>query len=217
MRVADFFFFNDTATTEIYTLSLHDALPICVDAVEARGVDGRRTDAEVDLGRAGLAQQGNYLAGGGATHDRVVDDDQPLAGNDLAQRAQLDCDATLAHALVWLDERPAGVAVADHPLSIRQARAFRVTGRGRCARVRHRHHDVGLDCGLRGQGHAHTAPRLVEVAAEHVRIRPAEVDKLEDAQLLVAFGEADRNRIVALFENDDLAGLDVSNDHAAGD
>src|SRR2546426_8785936 len=26
-----FFFFNDTATTEIYTLSLHDALPICND------------------------------------------------------------------------------------------------------------------------------------------------------------------------------------------
>src|SRR2546427_2921979 len=28
-----FFFFNDTATTEIYTLSLHDALPISADAV----------------------------------------------------------------------------------------------------------------------------------------------------------------------------------------
>src|SRR2546430_11074723 len=27
-----FFFFNDTATTEIYTLSLHDALPISFDA-----------------------------------------------------------------------------------------------------------------------------------------------------------------------------------------
>src|SRR5256885_6769154 len=26
-----FFFFNDTATTEIYTLSLHDALPILID------------------------------------------------------------------------------------------------------------------------------------------------------------------------------------------
>src|SRR2546422_3493020 len=26
-----FFFFNDTATTEIYTLSLHDALPISTD------------------------------------------------------------------------------------------------------------------------------------------------------------------------------------------
>src|SRR2546430_5879985 len=29
------FFFNDTATTEIYTLSLHDALPISVPAIEA--------------------------------------------------------------------------------------------------------------------------------------------------------------------------------------
>src|SRR2546422_4190794 len=27
-----FFFFNDTATTEIYTLSLHDALPISLEA-----------------------------------------------------------------------------------------------------------------------------------------------------------------------------------------
>src|SRR2546430_7235133 len=36
-----FFFFNDTATTEIYTLSLHDALPIC-------GGRSRRTPA---LGR----------------------------------------------------------------------------------------------------------------------------------------------------------------------
>src|SRR2546429_2524797 len=27
-----FFFFNDTATTEIYTLSLHDALPICLSS-----------------------------------------------------------------------------------------------------------------------------------------------------------------------------------------
>src|SRR5215207_5364502 len=34
-----FFFFNDTATTEIYTLSLHDALPIY-----PRG-DGRRSTA----------------------------------------------------------------------------------------------------------------------------------------------------------------------------
>src|SRR3712207_7499518 len=35
MDVISLFFFNDTATTEIYTLSLHDALPICA-AVGAR-------------------------------------------------------------------------------------------------------------------------------------------------------------------------------------
>src|SRR2546422_4186313 len=32
-----FFFFNDTATTEIYTLSLHDALPISRRRPAARG------------------------------------------------------------------------------------------------------------------------------------------------------------------------------------
>src|SRR2546427_9576076 len=32
-----FFFFNDTATTEIYTLSLHDALPICRRTSSSRG------------------------------------------------------------------------------------------------------------------------------------------------------------------------------------
>src|SRR5699024_12728876 len=33
------FFFNDTATTEIYTLSLHDALPICRGFNERDGID----------------------------------------------------------------------------------------------------------------------------------------------------------------------------------
>src|SRR3712207_8893789 len=32
-----FFFFNDTATTEIYTLSLHDALPIFNDGTKSSG------------------------------------------------------------------------------------------------------------------------------------------------------------------------------------
>src|SRR6202034_2454269 len=41
------FFFNDTATTEIYTLSLHDALPIlgvCVDGHD-RGIVGEQVFA----------------------------------------------------------------------------------------------------------------------------------------------------------------------------
>src|SRR5258707_1514527 len=33
-----FFFFNDTATTEIYTLSLHDALPISSAATDLAGI-----------------------------------------------------------------------------------------------------------------------------------------------------------------------------------
>ena len=33
MLLLFFFFFNDTATTEIYTLSLHDALPILGEGI----------------------------------------------------------------------------------------------------------------------------------------------------------------------------------------
>src|SRR2546428_12727270 len=60
-----FFFFNDTATTEIYTLSLHDALPISLGLIkDRRAVDGLiaalrdrdgsvRTIAAEALGRIG--------------------------------------------------------------------------------------------------------------------------------------------------------------------
>src|SRR3712207_7794111 len=50
MNVFFFFFFNDTATTEIYTLSLHDALPIytsdsgeCSDTAPQDGLLIRQT------------------------------------------------------------------------------------------------------------------------------------------------------------------------------
>src|SRR2546427_3970637 len=50
-----FFFFNDTATTEIYTLSLHDALPIFDRAVRT-GHDRVRLDADA-------AQRGHRMLG----------------------------------------------------------------------------------------------------------------------------------------------------------
>src|SRR5258708_24457628 len=50
-----FFFFNDTATTEIYTLSLHDALPICFEGFEQGQQFGDRNR------HPGLAQQEEKL------------------------------------------------------------------------------------------------------------------------------------------------------------
>src|SRR5258708_10512000 len=57
-----FFFFNDTATTEIYTLSLHDALPILVgemprDVHRALVLEAAHEDARgIGLGEADRAQ-----------------------------------------------------------------------------------------------------------------------------------------------------------------
>src|SRR5206468_10405410 len=50
-----FFFFNETATTEIYTLSLHDALPI-YGWVEA-GVIGKTGGDSHELGVAAVNQE----------------------------------------------------------------------------------------------------------------------------------------------------------------
>src|SRR2546429_9128538 len=47
-----FFFFNDTATTEIYTLSLHDALPICTPPRRAAVAADPRKDPLGRLRRA---------------------------------------------------------------------------------------------------------------------------------------------------------------------
>src|SRR5256885_4503406 len=43
-----FFFFNDTATTEIYTLSLHDALPIYLGE-DVLALDGLAVDLRLEL------------------------------------------------------------------------------------------------------------------------------------------------------------------------
>src|SRR3712207_8454850 len=64
-----FFFFNDTATTEIYTLSLHDALPIYgveVDAAAGGGLP-RRTAEVVGGGQGGHEQ---LLGSGVGGHHR---------------------------------------------------------------------------------------------------------------------------------------------------
>src|SRR2546427_3667094 len=55
-----FFFFNDTATTEIYTLSLHDALPI-LNLAELDLEAGRLLEAEAELRRAEQVAIGGHV------------------------------------------------------------------------------------------------------------------------------------------------------------
>src|SRR5436305_11251219 len=63
MRSPFFFFFIDAATTEIYTLSLHDALPIC----RARP---RRDQGEVPAQAASADGSSERLAGARRALDR---------------------------------------------------------------------------------------------------------------------------------------------------
>src|SRR2546425_7248311 len=76
MSAAYFFFFNDTATTEIYTLSLHDALPISPGPV----LDDQRTaDHGVDAHVAVVADQHVDAADGTGRSEEHTSELQSLA------------------------------------------------------------------------------------------------------------------------------------------
>src|SRR5437016_7842462 len=62
------FFFNDTATTAIYTLSLHDALPISGQVAQRRAVQLDHRGARYPLGHPDPQRQG-----GGAGHHGQAD------------------------------------------------------------------------------------------------------------------------------------------------
>src|SRR2546430_13425698 len=69
MSLSSFFFFNDTATTEIYTLSLHDALPICPPAARAGDGDPRAAERTGKRGAARRVVRQPACARGGHTLD----------------------------------------------------------------------------------------------------------------------------------------------------
>ena len=127
------------------------------------------------LGGAGVEQHLHDLPRRRAAHDRVVDDDEALAG-DLGERVELHPDPLLAHALLGLDERAADVAVLDQPLAERDpGRAREADRRGR-ARVGDRQDEVGLDRRLvrraaRPSARARRAPRRPRAACRAARGR----------------------------------------------
>src|SRR6266550_9328527 len=94
-----FFFFNDTATTEIYTLSLHDALPISRWLLERDG--SRRLWARIELGDPWLSAARARASAGAAD----------------------SCPATLQQRLV-ADPCPQKL-----PLTLRRSEALQATRR----------------------------------------------------------------------------------------
>src|SRR3712207_8094555 len=67
------FFFNDTATTEIYTLSLHDALPICDEVgLGAEAARARSARAEGRDGVVGALHRAHVAGGADRQHPRCI-------------------------------------------------------------------------------------------------------------------------------------------------
>src|SRR5256885_15998970 len=86
-QISSFFFFNDTATTEIYTLSLHDALPISIDRVRP----GRIVQAGIAEGGAEreAASERDGLVGSGVHGGRDVRDGRRDRGRRARRPARV--------------------------------------------------------------------------------------------------------------------------------
>src|SRR2546421_5594949 len=117
-----FFFFNDTATTEIYTLSLHDALPI----YNIRMADVRYS-ADSDVDRSGCPRGGVRIGQASTTQSGYLDDQIADAGkgdavyyrseehtSELQSRSDLVCRLLLEkkkQKIIYLLAEVAGVTI----------------------------------------------------------------------------------------------------------
>src|SRR3712207_8652440 len=78
-----FFFFNDTATTEIYTLSLHDALPISLRVSRASSVSAS--------GRVFARTRPDTLSGKDLMHSKATYPRSEEHTSELQSRQYLVC------------------------------------------------------------------------------------------------------------------------------
>src|SRR3989441_6349576 len=143
-----FFFFNDTATTEIYTLSLHDALPICLH---------RRRPA-VRKAAMGGEHQRHREPDQGPEDVRGVSADQRVEGGAVGAGRDRQPEADRACPLVARDqqEERAEASRGGEPLHQTALLAARERTDGA------RHYDArGEEHERVDAGDAHGEPRLV--------------------------------------------------------
>src|SRR3712207_1590422 len=102
-------FFNDTATTEIYTLSLHDALPIFIAFCDSSDAAACGADA--------LAESWMAVVLAGAVDDEAAADLIAGLGTVLAdvRRTHEDANALLARAHEVADTLDREPATGHHP------------------------------------------------------------------------------------------------------
>ena len=92
-----FFFFNDTATTEIYTLSLHDALPISQREMGILKSEG-----------AAATRNGQYKKrGAAATRDWVLESEGDAATRNRSEEhtSELQSPVPISYAVFCLKKK----------------------------------------------------------------------------------------------------------------
>ena len=189
-----------------------------VDAIDVGEADRRRRRGEVDLAGAGVPGHLDDLFRGGAAHNRIIDEQHVLAAKLEVNDIELLPHRFPALGLAGHDEGAADVAVLDEALAELDAKPVGELKRDRAARLGDRDDDVDVlgraqALELVGELLPHAQPRLVNRDAIHQRIRPGEIDMLEDAGCVDAGLDADPGvHFAGEIEVNRLAGGDIALD-----
>src|SRR3712207_7808644 len=103
LHISIVFFFNDTATTEIYTLSLHDALPICQ-------LGGPRQHGRLDAGLVG-----QHVAAGADRHHDLLQG--RIAGDRKSTRLN-SSHANISYAVFCLKKKTKHLNYIHHHIML---------------------------------------------------------------------------------------------------
>ena len=153
-----------------------------VDTVKAGPFCGRRRDAVVHLGCACIQQHVLELHRGCATHNAVVNEDDPFASDQGAVDVQFETHTHVADLLGRLDERPSDVLVPRNAHGILDAAFLTIADRRWRAAIWNWADDIGLDGCLAGKLDANLAAGFIDRAATKDAVWAAEIDVLEDAE-----------------------------------
>ena len=104
-----FFFFNDTATTEIYTLSLHDALPISTESNELKWM---MSGEDLYIGTFG----GDFVISSGTTGDALTPSNISAKGHTSWGSEDIQ-PAKIGNFIYYLDRKSTRLNSSHIPLS----------------------------------------------------------------------------------------------------
>src|SRR4029450_4517405 len=138
------------------------------------------TDAHVHFLCAGVAQHANDLATRRAAHDRIVDNHDALAFQDVALSVELDLHAEIANRLLRLDDAPANIVVADQSEFQWDLRLLGVTDGRRHTRVGYGCHQICLYTAFPRQLAAERFAHPIDVVPKELAVRTREIDIFEN-------------------------------------
>ena len=160
----------------------------------------------------GFAHHPHELTGGGAPHDRIIDQHDSFAVEVLGNRIQLEPDTAVAEHLRRLDERSPDIAVLHQTVGIGNVALGRESLGRRNAGLGNGDYDIRLDRCFCGESPAHPLSGTVHVLPVQVAVRSGEIDELEDAEARVHLCERMQAPDAARVDHNHLPGLDLPNE-----